>query len=170
MSTKMMSYNEAKVYLKPLGLINQEEYDAWWNANKPDFLPQFPEKYYGAIPKEENNIINAIEPVRINTKEKTELIKKVSNLDIRLSKKEKKLFQKVLEKGLKNWNDFDVEFLTLLYDLHYYPTLRVFGVEIYPHEQTEQIEREIRAKQENAFKRLTEEPYSLWFKNVRHYK
>ena len=58
----------------------------------------------------------------------------------------------------------------LLYDEHYYPILRAFGCELFPHEQTEQIEREIRAKRENAFKRLTEEPYSLWFKDVRHYK
>jgi hypothetical protein len=54
MKTKMMNYNEAMVYLKPLGLKNKEEYDAWWNANKPDFLPQFPEEYYSKMPKEES--------------------------------------------------------------------------------------------------------------------
>ena len=118
MKTTMMNYNEAKVYLRPLSLKTQEEYNAWWNANKPDFLPQFPEEYYGKVPKEETDTLIAMKSVGINTKEKTELIKKVSNLDTRLSNKEKKLFQKVLEKGLKNWNDHDVEFLMLLYDLN----------------------------------------------------
>jgi hypothetical protein len=104
------------------------------------------------------------------TKEKTELIKKVSNLDTRLSNKEKKLFQKVLEKGTKNWSDYDIEFLILLYDEHYYPTLCAFGIDIYPYEQHEQIRRETMAKQDNARKRLVEEPFSSWFKDVRHYK
>jgi hypothetical protein len=105
-----------------------------------------------------------------SSKEKTDLIKKVSRLDTRLSNKEKKLFQKVLEKGLKNWTDSDIEFLTLLYDLHHYSMLHAFGVEIFPHEQTEQIEREEKLNRENARKRLAEEPYSLWFKDIRHYK
>jgi len=104
----------------------------------------------------------------ITTKEKTELIKKVSRLF--LSKKENNLFQKILEKGSKNWNDNDIEFLMLLYDEHYYPILSMGGMDIYPWEQTEEIKREADAKRENAFKRLSEEPYSLWFKDVRHYK
>ena len=58
MKTKMMSYNEAKAYLKPLGLKNKEEYGTWWNANKPEFLPQFPEEYYGAEPQNETININ----------------------------------------------------------------------------------------------------------------
>jgi len=53
MKQKLMSYNEAKAFLKPLGLKNKQEYDEWWNANKPDFLPQFPEEYYGAEVGEE---------------------------------------------------------------------------------------------------------------------
>jgi hypothetical protein len=105
-----------------------------------------------------------------SSKEKTDLIKKVSSLDASLSNKEKNLFQKVLEKGFKNWNDCDIEFLTLLYDLHHYSMLRAFGVEICPHEQTEQIEREEKLNRDNARKRLAEEPYSLWFKDIRHYK
>ena len=105
-----------------------------------------------------------------SSKEKTDLIKKVSRLDTRLSNKEKKLFQKVLEKGLKNWNDNDVEFLTLLYDLHNYSMLGVFSLGFFPNEQTEKIEREEKLNRENARKRLAEEPYSLWFKDIRHYK
>jgi hypothetical protein len=170
MNTKMMSYNEAKVYLKPLGLKNEEEYNAWWNANKPDFLPQLPEEYYGKVPKGETDTLIAMKPVGINTKEKTELIKKVSNLDTRLSNKEKKLFQKVLEKGTKNWSDYDIEFLMLLYDEHYYPILSAFGARFYDWKQEEEIKRETKAKQDNACQRLAEEPYSLWFKDVRHYK
>jgi hypothetical protein len=162
MKTKVMSYNEAKVYLKPLGLKNKEEYDAWWNANKPDFLPQFPEEYYGT------KIIGAAKPDGINPKERTELIKKVSRLT--LSAKEYRLFQKVLEKGFKNWNDNDIDLLRLLYDLHYYPTLCAFGVDLYPYEQTEQIRREIEEKRAIASKRLKEEPYSMWFKDARNYK
>lgn len=104
----------------------------------------------------------------ITNEEKTELIRSVSRLC--LSKKENNLFQKILEKGVRNWNDNDVEFLTLLYDLYYYPTLNAFGVEIYPHEQTVQIQRETKAKREKAAERLTEEPYALWFKNLRYYK
>lgn len=106
----------------------------------------------------------------ITIKEKTELIKKISNLDIRLSKKEKKLFQKVLEKGTKNWSDYDIEFLMLLYDLHHYPIFNVFPTSSDDWKQEPEIKREIREKHETAFKRLTEEPYSLWFKDVRHYK
>lgn len=64
MKTKMMSYNEAKIYLKPLGLKSKEEYDAWWNANKPDFLPQFPEAYYCT------NIIGGAKPDGANLKER----------------------------------------------------------------------------------------------------
>lgn len=53
-----MSYNEAKAYLKPLGLKSKEDYDEWWNANKPDFLPQFPEEYYGGKPNESSQNSN----------------------------------------------------------------------------------------------------------------
>jgi hypothetical protein len=52
MKKKIMTYNEAKAYLKPLGLKSKEDYDEWWNTNKPDFLPQFPEEYYGRKPHE----------------------------------------------------------------------------------------------------------------------
>lgn len=94
----------------------------------------------------------------------------MSRLDIHLSSKEKRLFQKVLEKGLKNWNDTDIEFLTLLNDLHNYSMLGVFSLGIFPNEQTKQIEREEKLNRENARKRLAEEPFSLWFKDIRHYK
>jgi hypothetical protein len=72
--------------------------------------------------------------------------------------------------GIKDWNETDIEFLTLLYDLHYYPTLYVGGMDIYPSKQTEDIRRETEAKKEKAIIRLTKEPYSLWFKNSRNYK
>jgi hypothetical protein len=168
MNTKIMSYNAAKVYLKPLGLKSKEDYDAWWNANKPDFLPQFPEDYYGAKAVEASQNIDTLKPVAFNAKERTELIKKVTRLQ--LSTKENKLFQKILEKGFKNWNNSDLEFLTLLYDLHYNPTLYAFGMDIYPHEQTEKIRKETKVKQEYALQRFTEEPYASWFRNVRNYK
>jgi hypothetical protein len=163
MKTKMMSYSEAKVYLKPLGLKNKADYNAWWNANKPDFLPQFPEEYYSKKPN-----ANGVMVFTMDSKEKAELIKNVSKLS--LSGKENKLFQKVIEKGSKNWNDNDIEFLTFLYDLHYNPILSIGGVDIYPWEQTVQIQRETKARREKAAERLTEEPYALWFKNLRYYK
>jgi len=168
MNTKMMSYNEAKAYLKPLGFKDKEEYAAWWNTTKPDFLPQFPEEYYSKLPLEETETLIVMNSIGIITKEKTELIKKVSKLS--LSAKENKLFQKILGKGIKKWNNKDVEFLTLLYDMHHYPVLSMGVIDIYPYEQHDQIQREAKAKRENAIKRLTEEPYSLWFKDARHYK
>jgi hypothetical protein len=103
-----------------------------------------------------------------NTKEKTDLIKKVSRLC--LSKKENILFNKILEKGSRNWNDNDQEFLMLLYDLHNHPILSMCGMDIYPWEQAEQIKKEVDNKREKAAIRLTEEPYALWFKNLRYYK
>jgi hypothetical protein len=99
-------------------------------------------------------------------KDKTDLIQRVSKLS--LSKKEDKLIQKILVKGLKNWNDNDIEFLTLLYDLHYYPILSIGGIDI--SNRPDEIRREAEVKRENAIKRLIEEPYSLWFKDVRNYK
>jgi hypothetical protein len=60
--------------------------------------------------------------------------------------------------------------LTLLYDLHYSPTLSIGGFDIYPWEQTEEIRRETETKNEKAIIRLTKEPYSLWLKNLRNYK
>ena len=105
----------------------------------------------------------------INTdKEKTDLVKKVSKMC--LSRKEQKLFEKVLEKGFKAWNEFDTEFLMLLYDIHYYPCLSAGGIDIIPFNQQDDIKREIEAKKGNALKRLTEDPYALWFKNARNYK
>ncbi|MCB8999340.1 MAG: hypothetical protein H6540_04630 [Bacteroidales bacterium] len=53
MKRKILNYNEAKAYLKPLGLKSKEEYDAWWNANRPEFLPQYPEEYYKTMKQEE---------------------------------------------------------------------------------------------------------------------
>ncbi len=112
--------------------------------------------------------MDAIKVTQINTKGKTDLIKKVSKLN--LSKKHDKLYQKILEKGLKNWSDDDIEFLRLLVDIHYFPRLNFGGICICPLEQAEEIEREAEIKRENALKRLTDEPYSLWLKNVRNYK
>lgn len=103
-----------------------------------------------------------------NKKDITDLIRKLSGLC--LSKKENNLFQKILEKGSKNWNNNDQEFLMLLYDLHHHPVLSIGGLDIYPWEQTLQIQRETKVKRESASKRLTEEPYALWFKNLRYYK
>ena len=105
---------------------------------------------------------------KISNKEKVELIKKVCRL--MLSKKEENLFQKIQEKGFKDWNDYDIEFLNLLYDLHYHPVLSIGGISIYPYDQEVQIEKELEEKKANAIKRLDEEPYSLWFKNLRNYK
>lgn len=105
----------------------------------------------------------------MSNKERADLIKKVSNLDLRLSKKEKNLFQKILEKGIKNWSESDIKFLSLLYDLHYSIPLGAFGFSIYPYEQEEQIRREEQEKKEFAMKRLNEEPYSSWFQNIRKY-
>ena len=105
---------------------------------------------------------------KISNKEKVELIKKVSKL--MLSKKEEKLLQKIQENGFQDWNDYDIEFLNLLYDLHYHPVLSIGGCDIYPYNQEIQIIKETEEKRTNAIKRLAEEPYSLWFKNLRNYK
>ena len=105
-----------------------------------------------------------------SNKERADLIKRVSNLDFRFSKKEKNLFQKVLEKGIENWSENDIEFLSLLYNLYYSIPLEACGLSIYPYEQELQIKREEKEKKEFAMNRLNEEPYSLWFKNVRNYK
>ena len=106
--------------------------------------------------------------IEISNKEKTDLIKKVTRLC--LSKKEERLFQKIQEMGFKDWNDYDIEFLNLLYDLHYHPVLSIGGCDIYPYNQEIQIIKETEEKRTNAIKRLAEEPYSLWFKNLRNYK
>ncbi|HQF37287.1 MAG TPA: hypothetical protein PLL26_06660 [Candidatus Dojkabacteria bacterium] len=108
--------------------------------------------------------------IELSNKERADLVKKVSSLDFQLSKKEKNLFQKILEKGIKNWSENDIEFISLLYDLHYSIPLGVCGCSIYPYEQEEQIIREEKAKKEFAVNRLNEEPYSLWFQNIRKYR
>lgn len=104
----------------------------------------------------------------ISNKEKADLIKKLSRLY--LSKKEERLFQKIQEKGFKEWNDYDIEFLRLLYDLHYYPILTVGGCDLYPYEQEIQIKKDMEEKRANVIKRFAEVPYALWFKDVRNYK
>ena len=106
----------------------------------------------------------------LSKNEKADLVKRVSDLDYWLSKKEKNLFQKILEKGIKNWSENDIEFLSLLYNLYYSIPLEACGLSIYPYEQELQIKREEKEKKEFAMNRLNEEPYSLWFKNVRNYK
>jgi len=166
MKTNFMSYNEAKIYLKPLGLKTQADYDAWWNANKPDFLPRFPEEYYGKEPKKGTETLVETKSFEMNTKEKSDLLKKVSG--VLLSKKENRLFEKILEKGLKNWSATDVEFLTILYDLHHIPKLSFGGLDI--SNNAEKIRKEIEIKRESASNKLMQEPYSMWFKNVRNYK
>lgn len=103
----------------------------------------------------------------ITSKDKADLIKKISRLY--LSKKEERLFQKIQERGFKLWNVHDMEFLNLLYDLHYHPILGVFGCSLYSSEQEFQIKKETAEKRAHAIKRLTEEPFSLWFKDVRNY-
>jgi hypothetical protein len=105
----------------------------------------------------------------VNTdKEKMDLIKKL--LRMYLSKKENILFEKNLGKGLKNWNENDVEYLALLYDIHYCPSFSIGGLDIIPYSQQDEIAREIKANKENALQRLTEEPYASWYKNARDYK
>ena len=108
-----------------------------------------------------------MKPTEFKKKDKLDLIKRVS--DLYLTKKEENLFQKILEKGIKDWNENDIEFLMLLYDLHHIPILSVGGLDIYPYAQTEEISRESDAKREAAKIKLTDEPYSLWFKNARNY-
>jgi len=103
----------------------------------------------------------------ISNKDKADLIKKV--IKLMLFKKEVKLLQKIQEKGFKLWNDHDIEFLNLLYDLHYFPVLGVFGCSLYSMEQEFQIKKETAEKKANAINRLAEEPFSLWFKDVRNY-
>jgi hypothetical protein len=44
--TRFLSYNEAKAYLKPLGLKTKEDYYNWYSKNKPEFLPENPPEYY----------------------------------------------------------------------------------------------------------------------------
>lgn len=105
---------------------------------------------------------------KYTTKNKADLIKKVCCL--MLSKKEEKLQCKIQEKGFKNWNDCDIEFLNLLYDLHYHTVLSIGGCDIYPYEQEMQIIKETEGKRAFAIKRLEEQPFSLWFKDVRNYK
>jgi len=112
--------------------------------------------------------ITVMNTKEISNKDKADLIKKV--IKLMLSKKEEKLLQKIQEKGFKLWNDHDIEFLNLIYDLHYYPILGVFGCSLYSSEQEFQIKKETEEKRENAIKRLAEEPFSLWFKDVRNYK
>jgi len=102
-----------------------------------------------------------------NINEKADLIKKVSRLY--LSKKEERLFQKIQEKGFKEWNDHDIEFLNLLYDLHHLPVLSIGGCDLYSYAQEIQIRKESEDKRANAMIRLEQEPYSLWFKDVRNY-
>jgi len=50
MQKSMMTYEEAKAYLKDKGLRTKEEYKIWWIANKKENLwiglPQNPEIYY----------------------------------------------------------------------------------------------------------------------------
>lgn len=111
--------------------------------------------------------ITVMKTKEISSKDKADLIKKVSKL--MLSKKEEKLLQKIQEKGFKDWNDYDIEFLNLLYDLHYHPVLSIGGMDIYPYDQEIQIKKELEEKRVNAIKGLAEEPFSLWFKDVRNY-
>jgi hypothetical protein len=105
----------------------------------------------------------------VNTdKGKMDLIKKLSRMC--LSKKENRLLEKILVKGLKNWNEHDVEYLALLYDIHYCPSFSIGGLDIISYSQQDEIGREIKENKENALQRLTEEPYASWFKNARNYK
>ena len=103
----------------------------------------------------------------ISNKTTADLLKEVSKL--MLSKKEEKLLQKIQEKGFKDWNDYDIEFLNLLYDLHYHPVLGIGGMDIYPFEQTTQMGKEFEEKRAYAIKRLAEEPFELWLKDVSNY-
>jgi hypothetical protein len=106
----------------------------------------------------------------VNTdKEKADLINEVSRLY--LPKKENRLFKKIWEKGFKNWNEKDIEFLTLIHIVHQYPYFgKVGGLDILPYWEQDEIEREIKVKKEIALQRLTEEPYASWLKNARNYK
>ena len=46
---RILSYDEAKAFLKPLGLKSKRDYIKWYRENKPDFLPEDPETYYSNL-------------------------------------------------------------------------------------------------------------------------
>jgi len=103
----------------------------------------------------------------ISNKNMADLLKEISKL--MLFRKEETLCQKIQEKGFKGWNDYDIEFLNLLYDLHYHPVLSIGGCDLYPYAQEIQIKKEFEEKRAYAIKKLAEEPFSLWFKDVRNF-
>jgi len=41
-----LSYEEAKKYVRSLGIKTEKEYDQWWKLNRPDFLPLTIDTYY----------------------------------------------------------------------------------------------------------------------------
>ena len=47
MKTKMLSYNEAEEVLQGLNHGTKEDYQKWWDENKPTNLPRDPDEYYG---------------------------------------------------------------------------------------------------------------------------
>lgn len=103
-------------------------------------------------------------------KSKTDLVKKVSKIEHGLSKKENRLFKKILFKGLENWNQNDREFLELVIDLHTYTFTSIGGLDIYPAEQLDDIRKKEERNRMNAVARLKEEPFSSWIQNLRTYK
>jgi len=103
-------------------------------------------------------------------KAKTDLVKKVSKIEHRLSKKENRLFEKILFKGLENWNHNDREFLELVIDLHTYTPTSVGGMDIYPAALVDEIRKKEARNRMNVIERLKEEPYVSWIQNLRTYK
>lgn len=100
MKAKILSFSEAKAFLKPLELRSKDEYDAWWNANKPEFLPQFPEEYYRTIEQEgieypcQKTLDDVLAEIR-------EIIKNTHWVQTRLAKLESRGF-KIEECWVKN--------------------------------------------------------------------
>jgi hypothetical protein len=41
-----LSYNEAKIFIRNLGIKSVNEYYNWWYENKPNFLPKHIDRYY----------------------------------------------------------------------------------------------------------------------------
>jgi len=41
-----LSFEDAKKFVRNLGIKDQSEYKKWWDENKPDFLPKNLDQYY----------------------------------------------------------------------------------------------------------------------------
>ncbi len=106
----------------------------------------------------------------MDKKDKVELIEKAASQASKYNRKEKRLYEKIIEKNIENWNENDIEFLNLLYDLHHFTPTAIGGMDIYPADQAREIQMNENQKKMKAQDRIKEEPFSLWFENLRNYK